>query len=76
MATQRNFCQHYNVRHSPSSKNIKSIVVTFNTKVTVLNQQKGASGRPKDCRTVENMQTARLSVIEDYKKVIGNVLRQ
>ena len=57
---------HYNVRHSPSSKTVKNIVAKFKTKGSVLNQHKGASGRPKECRTVA--ETVRLSVIEDPKK--------
>ena len=31
-------------------------------------QHKGAPGRPKECGTVENIETVRLSVIEDPKK--------
>lgn len=68
VATQRKFRHHYNVRRSPSSKTIKNIAVKFETKGSVLNQHKGASGRPKECRTVENIETVRLSVIEDPKK--------
>ena len=40
VATQQKFCQHCYVRRSPSSKTIKSIVVKFETKGSVLNQQK------------------------------------
>ena len=75
MATQRIFCQDYNVRHSPSSKTIKRIVVKYITKGSVLNQQKAKKKnqskkcrRPKEYRTVEHSETVRLSVIEDPKK--------
>ena len=68
MATQREFCQHYDVRRLPSSKTIKSIVVKFKTKGSVLNQQKGASGRLKEFCTIENIETVRLSVTEDPAK--------
>ena len=68
VATQQKFCHHYNVRRSPSSKTIESTVVKFKTKGPVLNQQKVASWRPKECHTVENIKTVRLSVIEDPKK--------
>ena len=64
VATQRKFCQHYNVRRSPLSMAIKSITVEFNTKGLVLNQQKRASGRPKQYNTIENIETIRLSVTE------------
>ena len=65
-STQRKFCQHLNIRLMPSSETIKFIVVKFQTKGgSVLYQQKGAYGRPKECRTVE---TVRLSVIEGLKK--------
>ena len=40
VATQRKFCQHYNVRRSPLSKTIKCIVVKLKTKGSILNQQK------------------------------------
>ena len=38
VATQQKFCQHYNVRCSPSSKANKSIVVKFKIKGLLLNQ--------------------------------------
>ena len=65
VATQRKSCQWYNVRRSPSSKTSKSIVFKFKTKGSFLNQQ---SERPKEGRSVENMETVRLSLIEDPKK--------
>ena len=68
MATQQKFCQYNNVRRSPSSKSIKSIVVKLKTNGSGLSQQKGTFGRPKRCRTVKNIETVRLSVIADPKK--------
>ena len=68
VATQRKFYQHCNVRRSPSFKTIKSIVAKFKTRGLIFKQQKGASGRPEKCRTVENIETVRLSVIGDPKK--------
>ena len=53
VVTQRKFCQLDNARRSPPFKTIKSIVVIFKTKDSVLNQQKGRSGRSKEFRTVE-----------------------
>ena len=47
---------------------LKNIVAKFKTKGSVLNHHKGASGRPKECRTVENIEAIRLSVFEDHKK--------
>ena len=40
VATQQKFCQHRNVRRLSSSKTIKSIVVKFKTKSSVLIQKK------------------------------------
>ena len=51
----------------PSSKTIKSIVVKLEIKYSVFNLQKGVSGRPKDWRAVENIETVRLA-IEDPKE--------
>ena len=67
MASQQKFCQYSNVRRSPLSKTIKSVVITLKTKGSGLNQQRGASGRPNGSCTVENIETVRLSVIEDPK---------
>ena len=71
MTTQRKFGQHYNVRRSLSSKTIKSIVVKFKTKGSVLNQQKGAY--LKNAALLKLLKLPDCQSLKTLRKIIGNV---
>lgn len=68
VSTQRRFRLHFNVRNGPTNKTIKNLVENFRRKGSILNLNRGASGRPVSVRSEENIETVRVSVFEDRNK--------
>lgn len=68
VTTQRRFRLHFNVRYAPAKNTIQNLVENFKRKGSVLNQNRGASGRPVSVRTGEKIEAVRSSVVEDPNK--------
>ena len=66
--TQQQYQRHFAVRKAPDRKTIWRIVKKFQTERTVHNVNKGRSGRTREARTQQNIETVRLSAVQSPKK--------
>ena len=65
MATQEKFCQQYEVVVCLHPRLLKVLLLNLELKARLSINKKGAYGKPKESRAVENIATVMLSVIED-----------